>query len=527
MRALAAFLALVAVSGCSRTMRPAVTPPGATPPGPTSSERLVAADALVRAGCFDCLQSAYREYDALRAIAAAGDAAAIGAVRSAALLSIRERELGTEDSGYLVRAREIAATIPAVQQPLLATLLDVADSLPTRGAAQQLSTDGELGRMQAASRNRDLWTEQLRAHADEDALSAYLWLGFNCAYTGALQQTLDEWLTRLPVWRETPLVAFKTAAACGRSERAALDRLLQADGRFIELNYFLSVSEAFRGRIDPAMEHLQKAYAWRPRWPAVTNSLATDYITLEEFDQAVDFFDRTLAVVPNYTDAFLGKVRALTYAGRHIEALATVDQWLVLNRYVGDARYWRALNEAQLERYDEAWTDIELSAKLLINAEVPKLAGIIAYRRKQLDVSRAKFEESRERKRDDCETGYYLGVVLAEQRVWDRTSDVLVETGACLEAAELAERLAIAGIRESNAPEPRKQRQIAKREQQIVNGRRMMATSWFDIAVASYNLSRKTEARQYAEKVADDEQFGERARDLLSRLKNDDQRRNR
>jgi hypothetical protein len=29
---------------------------------------------------------------------------------------------------------------------------------------------------------------------------------------------------------------------------------------------------------------------------------------------------------------------------------------------LGDARYWRALNEVQLERHDEAWTDIELAA---------------------------------------------------------------------------------------------------------------------------------------------------------------------
>ena len=44
-------------------------------------------------------------------------------------------------------------------------------------------------------------------------------------------------------------------------------------------------------------------------------------------------------------------------------------------------------------------------------------------------------------------------------------------------------------------------------------------TSWFDTAVACYNLSRKAEAQQYAEKVADDEQFGGRAKELLSRLR--------
>jgi hypothetical protein len=45
-----------------------------------------------------------------------------------------------------------------------------------------------------------------------------------------------------------------------------------------------------------------------------------------------------------------------------------------------------------------------------------------------------------------------------------------------------------------------------------------VATSWFDIAVAYYNLSRRSEARQFAEKVTADEQFGERARDLITRL---------
>src|SRR2546430_12342007 len=48
--------------------------------------------------------------------------------------------------------------------------------------------------------------------------------------------------------------------------------------------------------------------------------------------------------------------------------------------------------------------------------------------------------------------------------------------------------------------------QIAKREQQIRTAGRMTATSWFNTAVSYYNLSRKAEAREYAEKVSDDEQ---------------------
>ena len=59
-----------------------------------------------------------------------------------------------------------------------------------------------------------------------------------------------------------------------------------------------------------------------------------------------------------------------------------------------------------------AWDDVETAAKFVRNAGVPKLAGIIAYRRKQLDVARAKFEESYKIGRDDCETGFYLGCVV-------------------------------------------------------------------------------------------------------------------
>ena len=46
------------------------------------------------------------------------------------------------------------------------------------------------------------------------------------------------------------------------------------------------------------------------------------------------------------------------------------------------------------------------AAKLMRNAAVPKLAGIVAYKRHQLDVARAKFDESWKLGRDDCETSF-------------------------------------------------------------------------------------------------------------------------
>jgi len=154
-------------------------------------------------------------------------------------------------------------------------------------------------------------------------------------------------------------------------------------------------------------------------------------MTAEEFERSATMYDETLKHEPQAVDALLGKVRALTFLGRNEQAIATVDLLLAERWYVGDGRYWRAVNETQLERFDEAWTDIELAAKLLVNADVPKLAGIIAYRRHELEVSRAKFDESLRRKANDCETGYYLGLVLAELSQWPRVSEIVPSAARC------------------------------------------------------------------------------------------------
>jgi tetratricopeptide (TPR) repeat protein len=142
-----------------------------------------------------------------------------------------------------------------------------------------------------------------------------------------------------------------------------------------------------------------KAYRWHQAWPTLTLAIANVGMTAEEFERAATMYEATLTHEPKAVDALLGKVRALTFLGRNEEAIATVDVLLAERWYVGDGRYWRAVNETQLERFDDAWADIELAAKLLVNADVPKLAGIIAYRRHELEVSRAKFDESLKRNR--------------------------------------------------------------------------------------------------------------------------------
>ncbi|MCU1381304.1 MAG: hypothetical protein JWL71_1, partial [Acidobacteria bacterium] len=490
------------------------------PPRPTPAQRLASADRLVDAGCLECLIQAYGEYELLRTIPAAAATGTAGAVRSAALIALRQRELGMTDEGYGERARLLLAG--ASREPAwLRTVVDIVDVLPVGGMTRTPTSDLDLDRSRALRTNHDAWRDLLRDHASSDAFGAYVWLAFACA-SETRDVATDLLLAPTDALREVPLIAFRRAI-CRGVRPEPLRALLDADTRFVETKYLLgsydvALMTSGQDKLDEADRLFNEAYAWRQEWPSLTQSIANVAMTVEEFDRAALFYERTLALEPLAVDALLGKARALTYLGRAADAIAVADQLLAARWFVGDARYWRALNESELERNDEAWSDIELADKLLVNAEVPKLAGLIAYRRRELDVSRGKFELAHARNTSDCETAYYLGVVLAEQRMWPRTAEVLRGASDCLQGAELAYTQEIAGIRASQDPPERQAKKIARREQYIAKGRRYLATSWFDIAVAYYNLSKPAEARQFAEKVVADEQFGERAKEILGRL---------
>src|SRR5690242_8527376 len=101
-----AFVLIVAAGAACTPPRVA---PAAPVPGPTAADALDAADRLIRAGCYDCLASAHATYVSLEGDAAAGDRAATGAFTSAALLAMRERDLGLAETTFLDEARAIAA----------------------------------------------------------------------------------------------------------------------------------------------------------------------------------------------------------------------------------------------------------------------------------------------------------------------------------------------------------------------------------------------------------------------------------
>lgn len=492
----------------------------AVDPSIAARAALEQADANLRAGCFDCLAEALTQYESIRTIPAISDAATRGAVRALILLALRERELGTTDSGYAERARQVASSSAAIQAEM-ASALEMAEIMPWRAGAGR-SGQPDSPTPATIFTNRQQRTEALRAVAGRDEVSAYVWIDYACASGVGL--TLPEGEMRAPVaaFTSVPLIEFalitcRTSGGTGRPQQG-IDDVLAEEPRYKEIAFFKGLVAIGARKLDDAEARYREAYAWRGTWPAVTLSLANVLVTGEDFAGALEFYDRTLALAPLYPDALLGKLRTLTYLSKSEEAIAVADQLLQIRRYPGDANYWKAYNELDLKRYDDAWRDVETAEKTLVNSDVPKLAGIIAIDRMQLDVARERLELARQRNAFDCQALYYLHLVYSELRQWPQAASGAVAAAGCISAAEVGLKAEIENVRTSDIPEARKVRIIAARERQIASGVRMRANCWYNGAVANYNLSKREEAKELAQRIADDEQLGDRARELLARL---------
>jgi tetratricopeptide (TPR) repeat protein len=521
----AVLIGIISVAGCARPKPPASSP------APNLQPRLDAANALVRAGCFDCLTGALAEYDALRTFAGAPaamvEAATIGAIRAALLLELRERELGTTNDQYLAKARGYMAGRDDLST-VFASAFDVIDLVSWRVTDErEVAKVAQVAAVRRLEEKRDTWKELYRSKAGEDELWGYIWLSFACAAGETRNLSPDELVAPLAANRDAPLMSYKAAACPGTRgvpprqssvDVGKLGALQKSEPRFAEIDYYVAVHAMLSGKLEEADELLRRAFRWHQKWPAVTLVLAGLAMTAEDFELALGYYDATLELVPGYPSAMLGRVKTLSFTGKNEDAIQMVDRILEGRWNRGEAYYWRAWNNMQLTRNDQAWIDVEAAWKLYINSDVAKLAGMIAYRREQLDVARAKFEEGHRMNENDCELGFYLGLVNAEQRRWPPTAEVFVSTASCLQNAQKRMTEEIVQIQQSNASAARKARQIARREKLIRDSERMLATSWYNTAVAYFNLSRKAEARQYAEKLSSDEQFGERAREILTRL---------
>ena len=309
--------------------------------GPSIAVRLEAADGLVDAGCLDCLLAAYREYNAIRSERDLVARAAAGAVRTAALIDVRERELGLLGNDYLTEARNVAASSQSLNTSF-STLLDIVATLRLGPDGARPTTDDQVAAMLRFATNRSEWDSLLRQKAADEMLAGYAWMGFACDTLNARVIDPRDARRLLGETRDRPLLTFGYVASCDRRNGEALAALLEQDPRFVEIAYLLGLTAlGLRPQpdVDAADRYFRRAYEWRQDWPSLTLSTANLALATEDYDRAFQFFDRTLALKRADPDALVGTIRALTHLGRYHEALVTIEGLLATEANLGEARY--------------------------------------------------------------------------------------------------------------------------------------------------------------------------------------------
>lgn len=93
----------------------------------------------------------------------------------------------------------------------------------------------------------------------------------------------------------------------------------------------------------PSIEQLTRLLGAEPNDPFLLYAIAQEHTRLGDYDQAVAWFDRTIAADPAHGYAYFHKARAHEKAGRTTEAVETVRAGIAVARAAGDQKAWSEL----------------------------------------------------------------------------------------------------------------------------------------------------------------------------------------
>lgn len=93
----------------------------------------------------------------------------------------------------------------------------------------------------------------------------------------------------------------------------------------------------------PSIEQLTRLLEAEPDDAFLMYGIAQEHFKLGAFDQAVAWYDRTIAADPNHGYAYFHKARALEAAGRRGDAIETLRIGVRVARAAGDQKAWSEL----------------------------------------------------------------------------------------------------------------------------------------------------------------------------------------
>ncbi|MCC7177621.1 MAG: hypothetical protein IT177_04445 [Acidobacteria bacterium] len=464
-------------------------------PSAETTAALSNADALVRQGCYVCLQEAASILEKQVSASPSRPATVAARLVEARILEgLRQRELGIDSSKAFARARELAGLpgAPPAGGPHRSgnrragndgldytALLDLADLVtgdpmaPVFGTrtlpypqwqARVKATSAALGSAIPASR-----------------LATYVAISAACE-DRQLREAFDAGAIA-KAHPDTPLLTWRLAT-CTLGPDESVAALAEQDPRWHEALWYLGRRQLATSRdVRRASELFARAAAGLPDAPAVLLSLAGAQQALRQLEPALATYDRVLAITPTARPALLGRVICLTHLGRHAEAVATATTMIELGTFlIGDARYWRAWNHYQLGSLAAAEADAEHALRLMSNTNAYTLAGVVKYDLKKLDEAEERLKRAREMDSANCQALWYLGLVRTARPDWAAGASDFATAVSCYTQAAATARAELEALDRSN--DPPETRAAARAEHQAT-----LESSELRAAQSAYNAA--------------------------------------
>jgi tetratricopeptide (TPR) repeat protein len=470
-------LVLVLTSAACAATRPATVQPTAAPAAPA-----VDISGLLRRGCFRCFEQA------LAAAQSTGDADQ--AFEAAALIVLRAKELGLPVAPRLATLRQL---LPP--EPGWSTLLDIVVAMPTdpfagdRYAEQTLAAFQQRRRASNAIEN---WRAALGAPPGSDLFRAYLDLAIVCQLLPPGDDQFPQSVAKIvEQWRDAPAIQFR-AGTCSSDQASLLTTVRAADPDFVDAEYPMG-RQAAQGRVpdlDESLRHLQLAHEAFPDSLAIATVLGNVRAEREEWADALPVFDDVIARLPTHRDALLGRTISLSHLRRHDEAIAAATRMIDLGEWLlGEAYYWRAWNELQLKRLDEAAVDRDRAKTLMSNAAVYVLSGLIDWGRRLLPDSEGEFQQALTLDFGQCDAALYLGAVRYERAKRPEALAAFKQAVQCYDLAIGLRRKLIDDIRAGGGSESGKARLVATHERAIAEATAQREQAARDAATVEKTLA--------------------------------------
>ncbi len=515
MKKAALYLSLVLLGAC------------AVKPSPLSLElqaarqaRLKEAALLLSQENYLAFKKAFRLYADLSAQPGPDRTIAQDYLKACLLLGVREKDLGIVDRIPLDTASRLITADPKLSR--YKPLLEVARVLSpeSKGIMGDVNPEAQW----YFDRPDDLskLVLALDDRSRTDRVAAYILADFEAQFEWFIQGQKGGLKIEDPI-RFHPsslLLRFVKATKHTRDDPKPLQDILEADPSCLEVRYFLGNVSLARGNLLEAESHYAAAWEALPESPQVAISLAGVAFAEEEFERSIDFYEKTLALMPDYREAILGQAVSLTYLGRNAEAMTLLGKLLSLGNYfTGEAHFWLAWNLNDLGRFTEAQEHIEQAKKLLGQGQVFALSGIIALGLGQDERAKADFLEALTFSASDAESLLNLGAIFARQHVWDRSAAYCQKAGEAFAAQALALRDKLAEIRTSALPEARKARLVQRKSAQYDQAQLSGATAFYNAGAAYCNAGDPDRAGACLLKAASHPALKDKAEELRARIK--------